>query len=257
MSVDANGNVARLPIQLYFTNIMIAMNCMGRMPYKINVVNYTVDNMDPDMKAKMESTYTGHLLARTRDPITQTCVIQTLLVAVSAAEKKVINTRNSISSKTTQLLIATVPGYTSAVDSAMTPAHKSVAERTIQSNIPIPPFEWEMGKCVVCGSIAHRYKKEKDIICPHADRPNAKENARDNFAKMRYGDEGGMGTKPHLERRHGRNRNGKRWARKQSGILRTRFLPTQRTAMILTSTSLRPRKRMTTRRNHRPRKHAM
>ena len=46
------------------------MNCMGRMPYEIDVVNYTVNNMDPDVKAEMESTYTGHLSARMRDPIT-------------------------------------------------------------------------------------------------------------------------------------------------------------------------------------------
>ena len=186
VTTDENGKVARLPIQIYFTNIMIAMNCMGRMPYKIDVVNYAVDNMDPDVKAEMELTYTGHLAARTRDPITQTRAIQAFLIAASAAERKVINTRNLISSKTTALLIATVPGYTAAVAST-TPAHKSVAERTILNNTPLPPFEWEMGKCVACGSTSHRYKVKKEIVCPHADFPNAKEYAKENYAKMRSG----------------------------------------------------------------------
>ena len=75
VTMDENGNLARLPIQLYFTNIMIAMNCMGKENYEIDVINYTVDSMDPDVKAEMESTYTGHLTARARDPITQTRAI--------------------------------------------------------------------------------------------------------------------------------------------------------------------------------------
>ena len=104
VTTDENGNVARLPIQLYFTNIMIAMNCMGRMPCEIDVVKYAVDNMDPDVKAEMESTYTGNLTARTRDPITKTCAIQDLLIATSAAERKVINTRNLIPSKNHRLV---------------------------------------------------------------------------------------------------------------------------------------------------------
>ena len=44
-----------------------------------------------------------------------------------------------------------------------------------------------MGKCVACGSTSHRYKVKKEIVCPHADRPNAKEYAKENYAKMRSG----------------------------------------------------------------------
>ena len=193
--MDANGNVARLPIQLYFTNIMIAMHSMGKENYKIDVVDYTVNNMDPDVKAEIESTYTGHLAVRARDPVTQTRALQALFVAASTTETKVINTRNLMSSKTTALLIATVPGYTASVAGVETPAIKSVAERTIQKNIPIPPFEWQWGACVACGSETHKYRNRKVILCPHKDRSNAKANTKENFAKMRAERVKGKGKK--------------------------------------------------------------
>ena len=119
--------------------------------------------MDPDVKAEMESTYTGHITTRARNPFTQTRVIQALLVAASAAERKLINKRNLISSKTTALLVATVPGYTAPVTGVATPALKSVAERTIQSNTPTPPFKWQWGVCVACGSEVHLYTKTRAI----------------------------------------------------------------------------------------------
>ena len=64
ISADVNSNQAQLPIQLHFTNVMIAMNCMGQSNHKINVVNSTMDNRDSDVKVGMESTYIGNLAAR-------------------------------------------------------------------------------------------------------------------------------------------------------------------------------------------------
>ena len=58
---DANGNKARLSIHLYFTNIFIAMNCIGNTDYEVDVVHHVVENMDPDTKTEMESNYTAHL----------------------------------------------------------------------------------------------------------------------------------------------------------------------------------------------------
>ena len=187
---DANGNKTCVPIQLYMTNVLIAMNCMGRKDYEVDVVNYAVDNMDPDVKAEMESAYSAHLQPRARDPVTQTRAIQDLLVAASKAERKVINTRTLISNQATALMVATVPGYTAVkkpMSEMSTPGMASVAEHTIGGNTRIPDFEWTNGDCVGCGSTTHRYMKprSKDITCPNANRPGAKENAAKNFAKMR------------------------------------------------------------------------
>ena len=59
------------------------MKCTRKYNYKVNVINYTADNMDSDIKVEMESTHAGHLITRVRTHITQTCMIQELLVAAS------------------------------------------------------------------------------------------------------------------------------------------------------------------------------
>ena len=46
---------------MYFTNIFIAMNCMGNKDYEVDVVHHVVENMDPDNKTEMESNYNAHL----------------------------------------------------------------------------------------------------------------------------------------------------------------------------------------------------
>ena len=52
------------------TNVLIAMNCTGKNNYKVGVVNYAVDNLDPDVKAKMKSAYSAHLKPRACNPVT-------------------------------------------------------------------------------------------------------------------------------------------------------------------------------------------
>ena len=58
---DSNGNEACLSIHMYFTNMFIAMNCMGNKDYEVDVVHHTVENMDLDVITEMESNYTAHL----------------------------------------------------------------------------------------------------------------------------------------------------------------------------------------------------
>ena len=70
--VDESGNKTRVLIQLCFTNIFIATNCMGKNEYKVNIVDYAVNSMDPDVKAEMEAAYSDHLKPRTRNPVVQT-----------------------------------------------------------------------------------------------------------------------------------------------------------------------------------------
>lgn len=58
-------------IQLYFTNLFVTMGCMDKGPYQVDIVNWAVDNMDPDIRAETESQYNGHLKPRSRDKFTQ------------------------------------------------------------------------------------------------------------------------------------------------------------------------------------------
>merc|ERR1712194_98619 len=85
--IHANGNEARLSIHMYFTNIFIAMSCMGNKDYEVDVLHHVVENMDSDIRTEMESTYSAHLGIRARDPLTQTKAVQSLLVAATKAEK--------------------------------------------------------------------------------------------------------------------------------------------------------------------------
>ena len=70
--VGENGNKTRVPIQLFFTNFLIVMNCMGGKEYEVDVVDYAVNSMEPDVKAEMEASYSDHLKPRTRDLVVQT-----------------------------------------------------------------------------------------------------------------------------------------------------------------------------------------
>ena len=70
MYTDANRNKACVPIQLYMTNVLIAMHCTGKKNYKVGVVNYAVDNLDPDVKAKMKSEYSTRLKPRACNSVT-------------------------------------------------------------------------------------------------------------------------------------------------------------------------------------------
>jgi hypothetical protein len=186
---DANGNTVIVPVHLYLTNVFLGMSCMGDKDYEMDVVRFAVDNMDVDIRNEMETVYTGHLQARTRDPLTQTRAIQELLVHATNAEKKVLNTRAIVHRQATALMVATVPGYVASPVLSSTPVHASVAERTLQDNSPIPPFEWTKGKCVCCGSADHKYTalRTGKVICPHAHRPGAKENCEKNYALLRGG----------------------------------------------------------------------
>ena len=58
------------------------MNCMGELNHKIDLVNYTVDSMNLDVKTEMESTYAGHISARDHNPVIQPPAIQALLLSI-------------------------------------------------------------------------------------------------------------------------------------------------------------------------------
>ena len=153
-------HVTHLSIRNYFINIIIAMNWMGGKYYKLDVVWYTVENMDPDIVGEMESSYVGHLGQRARDSVTQTLDIQQLLIHATNAEKKVNNTRNIISSRTTKIL-SVIPGFADAAttvataDGQVVPSLASVAENTIQNNTTLPEFTRVHARCLGCNSQSH------------------------------------------------------------------------------------------------------
>ena len=190
---DENGNVTRVPVHLSICNVLLGMSRMGNEDYEMDVVRFTVDNMDVDIRNEMETVYTGHLQARTRDPLTQTRAIQELLVHATNAEKKVLNTRAIVHRQATALMVASVPGYVAQRARPSASVHASVAERTLQDNSPIPPFTWTKQQCVCCGSEDHKYTafRTSKVICPHAHRPGAKENCEKNYALLRGGSASG------------------------------------------------------------------
>ena len=44
---DTNGNITRLTVQQYFTNLVMAMACTENDEHDVDVVVHAVNNMDP------------------------------------------------------------------------------------------------------------------------------------------------------------------------------------------------------------------
>ena len=153
-------DVALMSIYNHFINIIIAMNCMGEKDYNLDVVRYTVENMDPEIVAEMESSYVGHLGQREHDPVTQNLAIQQLLIHATNAKNKVNNTSNLISARATKIL-SVIPDFAAAAttvssaDGQVVPDIASVAEKYIHNNTPIPEFTWVHGRCLGCNSQYH------------------------------------------------------------------------------------------------------
>ena len=135
---------------MYFTNIAIAMNCMGNTDYEVDMVHHTVENMDHGVKTETGSNYTAHLKPRARNPLTQIRAVQDLLVAATKAEKPILSTKALISKQYNKVMLATVLGYTGipVSDRAATLCLASVAKRTIAGNTAIPRFDWKPPMCV-------------------------------------------------------------------------------------------------------------
>ena len=123
---------------------------MGRGYYEVDVVTHAVDHMDLEVKEELQSNYQGHLRARNRDWMSQSRGLDELLIEAMKAERSVLNTRNIVSSRTTQIMLS-VPGY-AGVPRQPAPVNQSVAERTLGANRP-GSFVWEPGSrvCFGCG----------------------------------------------------------------------------------------------------------
>ena len=83
--------------------------------------------------------------------------------------------------------LMSVPGYAAATAATGNPTHilKSTAEATIQQHTPVQDFVWEKPMCFGCGDLECHWKKGSEIVCPHRDRPGARECALCNFGKMK------------------------------------------------------------------------
>ena len=115
---DANDNETCIPMQLYFTNIMIAMNCMGKGEYEVDAVTHTVNHMELAVKAEMESSYSDHTISCPCDAVTKIRAIQQSLIKATAAEKKVLNTRNLVAEGRMQVMMGLPVG-----NDTVRPAH--------------------------------------------------------------------------------------------------------------------------------------
>ena len=159
--------------------------------YELDVVQNTDENMDTKIVAEMEFSYAGHLGQRARDPVTQTLDIQQLLIHATNSEKKVNNTRNIISARTTNIL-SVIPGFAAAVATVsaaygrVVPNLASNAEKTIQNNTPIPEFTWVHGRCLGYNIQSHMYNTKGKITCTEVGRPNFRKLCPEEFGNTPF-----------------------------------------------------------------------
>ena len=84
-------------------------------------------------------------------------------------------------------MLATVPGYVAPISTngTGTVVMPSVAERTLQNNIPLNFTPWSIGCCLGCVQPDHLWMKKGKIICPNAERPGVNASAAKNLVKLR------------------------------------------------------------------------
>ena len=193
---DSNGNPFILPMTLYFTNLRVAMNCMGREEYETDVVRYAVDNMAPQIKDELESAYDKHREPRARDWMTQSDALDALLHEAIKAEKKVQSTMRLVDQGATRVLTASFPGAQVPVAaSASTGIHASVAETTLKANQKYH-FVYHDGdkKCFGCGQ-DHPWRTDGVVTCPNAKHAGVAQQAQSNFKLWRENRWSGKGGK--------------------------------------------------------------
>ena len=143
-----------------------------------------MDNMDPEVKIHVESTYTDHLKQRERDNVTQTRALQSLQKVAEASERQILSLRGMVNKTTSSTMLA-IPAYAARVvnNTNPTPALRSTAKQTIQNHTPAMSFTWKRGLCFGCGE-DHKWMVNGEVVCPSANRPGVKEIAQHNFKQM-------------------------------------------------------------------------
>ena len=104
------GNTATLSTQVYFANLIVGMVCMHRDVHKMDLVVYAVENIDPDIKTEMETSYRGLIDSCSCDVLTQLRGLQNLQIYETSAEKKVCSVTDLIH-RGVQKVLACVPGF--------------------------------------------------------------------------------------------------------------------------------------------------
>lgn len=152
MFQDANSNEQRLTMNQYFIAMYGAASSMSKKAFEVDLVQHAMDNMDPEVKIHVESTYNDHLKHRERDNVTQTRALQSLQRAAEASKRQIMSACGMVS-KTTASAVLSIPGYIArtANNGNPIPALRSSAEQTIQNHTPAMSFTWKRGLCFGCG----------------------------------------------------------------------------------------------------------
>ena len=61
---DDTGNEQRLSMNQFFIAMYSAAGSMSKRAFEVDLVQHAMDNMDPEVKIHVESTYTDHLKHR-------------------------------------------------------------------------------------------------------------------------------------------------------------------------------------------------
>ena len=191
---DTSGNVTRIPMPLYLTNVSVMAGCLGK-KYPVDIVDHGLANMDPIVRDQLLAIWDGHRLPRERDAFSQTQALLEMKKWACQAEDSVMNTQRMIANQNAQIF-ASVPGYAAAAEAYADAAtalpadgsggavtvHASQAQRTIEAHSRIPDFVWGPGKCWICGGDDHMAKtRDGTWTCPRANAPNTKENFEKNL----------------------------------------------------------------------------
>ena len=71
IQTDDGGNVTRIPMTLYMTNLSIMAGCLGN-KYPVDIVDHGLANMDPIVRDHLLAIWNGHRVPRERDAFSQT-----------------------------------------------------------------------------------------------------------------------------------------------------------------------------------------
>ena len=182
---DANGNLCRDSVQVYYFKLNQAMTAFVNRPeYDICVITHFVQGLSEDIRAEMESSgYRAHLQTLSRSRFNQNLELQRALEAATIAERRVNQMRNMVQRHSNQALLAVAAsaGARTSTDSAGNVVLQSVAERTLTTHIK-PMGGYQRGLCFGCCQAGCKWKdKDGNITCPRANNPGVKDRAAHNY----------------------------------------------------------------------------
>ena len=204
---DDVGNKSVLSVHNYFARLSTAMGCL---PDKLetDVCLHAANNLTKSLLDEVELTSRTHRAPRLLTQYVQILALMEFKSECTKAERRISSLQKIVATQAQDAIAvnnAQMGVHINASASASvaastltgvptlltTPALQSHAEKTMIIN-NIPPFDWEFGMCLGCGSLTHKlrgneHKNYADnvILCPHAGKTNFELNIKRSLTTMR------------------------------------------------------------------------